>query len=121
MSETYTDYLNKTILTLPEKFIDVKTGQSYPVSPKILEQVEYHTNNNTLIHLVLSALYSYLHHKPLNGGNEKILYELLEIKKMMQMGYVPNHKIQFPITNHDKAPLNLELNDIEDVLESFGG
>lgn len=123
MSGTYTDYLNKTILTLPEKFIDVKTGESHYVSLKIQEQVEYHTNNNTLIHLVLSALNSYLHPKLNNGGTEEILFELLELKNMMQKGYAPKNTFQVssPTNHQHKAPIDLELKDLEDVLDAFGG
>ncbi|MDP4164310.1 MAG: hypothetical protein Q8898_14510 [Bacillota bacterium] len=81
MPRTFTDYLNKTAITLPDTFIDVRTGDSHIVSPKIQNQIEYHANNNTLIHLVLSALNSYLHPRSLKGDNEEILLELLEIKK----------------------------------------
>jgi hypothetical protein len=123
MPEIFTDYVNKTVLTLPDKFIDVKTGASHIVSKKIQEQVEYHATNNTLIHLLLSALNNYLHPKLNNGSNEEILFELLEIKNMMQQGYAPknNFQISYPAKHQHKAPIDLEMKDVEDVLDAFGG
>lgn len=117
---TYTDYANKTALTLPDDFIDVKTGNSIKVSQKILEQVDYHSNNNSLIHLVLSALNSYLH--PKNMNSEIILAEINEIKKMMQSGYVPDQtpaykEMAFQGSKQDEV----DLKEVEDVLEAFGG
>jgi hypothetical protein len=123
MTEIYTDYINRTVLTLPDKFIDVKTGETYNVSPKMKEQIEYHTNNNTLIHLLLSALNSYLHPKVLNGGTQEILHELFEIKNMMQKGYIQKNNLQvsFPSNHRHPEPIDLEMKDIEDVLDAFGG
>lgn len=123
MAEIFTDYINKTILTLPDKFIDVKTGESHIVSQKMQEQIEYHTNNNTLIHLLLSALTNYLHPKLMHGGNEEILFELSEIKKMMQQGYAQknNFQVSNPTLQRHHAPIDLEMSDIKDVLEAFGG
>lgn len=123
MSRIYTDYLNKIAITLPETFIDVKTGDSYNVSTKIHDQIEYHANNNTLIHLVLSALNSYLHPRSQNGGNEEILFELLEIKKMMQQGNFIKNSSSFLIQGNapKKASVDLDLKDVEEVLDAFGG
>ena len=42
MSKIYTDYINKTALTIPGNFIDVKTGESHIVSSKVQDQIEYH-------------------------------------------------------------------------------
>ncbi|PAE26369.1 hypothetical protein CHI10_03430 [Bacillus sp. 7894-2] len=117
---TYTDYANKTALTLPDHFIDVKTGNSIKVSQKIQEQVDYHSNNNTLIHLVLSALNSYLH--PKNTNSDIILAEINEIKKMMQSGYVPVQKLAVKEKIlHASIPDEVDLKEVEDVLEAFGG
>lgn len=123
MAEIYTDYVNRTVLTLPDTFIDVKTGETMQVSQKILEQVEYHTDNNTLIHLLLSALNSYLHPKRTYGGSEEIMLQLSEIKNILQKGYIPKNNIQIPYPSNKRpnAPLELEMRDIEDVLDAFGG
>lgn len=123
MADIYTDYVNRTVLTLPDTFIDVKTGETLQVSPKMLEQVEYHTNNNTLIHLLLSALNDYLHPKRIQGGSEEVLQQLSEIKNILQKGYIPRNNLQIPYpSNHRQlAPLDLELKDIDDVLDAFGG
>ncbi|RBP96507.1 hypothetical protein DFO70_101319 [Cytobacillus firmus] len=121
MFRTYTDYVNKTALTIPDQFIDVKTGASVKVSKKIEEQVDYHSNNNTLIHLVLSALNSYLH--PQNMNSDIILAEIHEIKKMMQSGYVPVQAPAFKEKKllHETIPDEVDIKDVEDVLEAFGG
>jgi hypothetical protein len=123
MSEVYTDYVNKIVLSLPDKFIDVKTGATYSVTPKMYEQVEYHTNNNTLIHLLLSALNSYLHPKVINGSTEKIMIELSEIKNMLQQGYSPkgNFQLSHSVSQQHKRPLDLGIKDVDDVLDAFGG
>ena len=122
MFRTYTDYVNKTALTLPDKFIDVRTGESIEVLPKVLEQIEYHSNNSTLIHLVLTALNSYLQPKSINTGNNILLEEIREIKRMMQMGYLPRGNGQMgngPAQLNETS--NLDLIEVEDVLEAFGG
>ncbi|QED46211.1 hypothetical protein [Cytobacillus dafuensis] len=123
MSRIYTDYINNIALTLPDRFIDVKTGDSLLVSSKIQEQIEYHANNNTLIHLLLSALNSYFHPKGANGGTEEILFQLAEIKKMMQHGYPPINNFQglAPLNNKQGSTNILDMKDLEDVLEVFGG
>ena len=41
------------VLTIPDKFIEVKTGESYIVSANIHEQIKYHAKNNTLQHLLV--------------------------------------------------------------------
>lgn len=122
MSKIYTDYINKTVLSIPDEFIDVKTGDSHLVSAKVKEQIEYHTNNNTLIHLVLSALNSYLHPSKLNGGMGEILFELTEIKKMVLQGYVPKSvQAGDPLNKDHIASPDLNMKDLEDILEVFGG
>ncbi|MDP4171781.1 MAG: hypothetical protein Q8906_14310, partial [Bacillota bacterium] len=82
-----------------------------------------HANNNTLIHLVLSALNSYLHPRSLKGDNEEILFELLEIKKMMQHGtFIKNDSLFLSLANGpQKTSVDLDLNDLEEVLDAFGG
>lgn len=123
MSRIYTDYVNKTAITIPETFIDVKSGESHPVPQKIQEQIEYHAQNSTLIHLVLSALTSYLQPGIMNGGTEEILFELCEIKKMMQqVPYVQNNSPLF--VSHREQPnasIVVDLKELEEVLDAFGG
>ncbi|MEH7118001.1 hypothetical protein V7128_11350 [Neobacillus vireti] len=122
MSRLYTDYINKTALTVPDEFIDVKTGESHLVSSKVHEQIEYHAANQTLIHLVLSALNSYFHSNRVNGGTKEILNELSEIKQMLRNGYSGNNFLMSAFAT--QPPLNeldLDMKDIEDILEEFGG
>lgn len=123
MSRMYTDFVNKTALTVPDKFIDVKTGESFSVPAIVEEQIEYHANNNTLIHLILSALHQYLHPKAVNGSNAQILLELSEIKRMMQQGYVPNNHLLFNSSENNvrKSTATPDITELEDVLDAFGG
>lgn len=82
MSRMYTDYFNDTVITIPDKFIDVKTGENQVVSQIIQEQIEFHAENNTLLHLVFSALENYLQPEADQpAGLKEIKMELLEIKK----------------------------------------
>lgn len=124
MSRIYTDYINKTAITIPDKFIDVKTGETHNVSTKMQEQIEYHANNGTLMHLVFSALHSYFHPKQMyDGGTKEILFELTEIKKMMQQGFIPKHHSHHLYSSHPQqvVPVDLDIKEIEDVLDAFGG
>ncbi|WP_078410880.1 hypothetical protein [Priestia abyssalis] len=123
MSKTYTDYINKIALTVPDEFIDVKTGASRPVSPKVEEQIEYHTNNGTLVDFIFSALNQYLKPKAEKGMNEEILQELSEIKKMIERGYVPRNFSPQPILskNRDMKSQPVDLREVEDILDAFGG
>lgn len=122
MSRTYTDHINKIALSVPKEFIDVKTGVSRPVSLKVLEQIEYHTNNGTLSHLLFSALHQYLKPKAGSGMNEEVLCELLEIKKMIERGYVPVNPSSEPSpADPHTAPKAVDLREVEDVLDAFGG
>jgi hypothetical protein len=122
MFRTYTDYVNKTAITIPDKFIDVKTGESIHVTARIQEQIEYHSNNQTLVHLILSALNSYLQPRS-NGENSQnalILDEINEIKRLLQKGYIPlgTASSESPVK---RSAESLDLNEVEDVLEAFGG
>ncbi|MBY6053347.1 hypothetical protein LIS77_12325 [Cytobacillus firmus] len=117
---TYTDYANKTALTIPEQFIDVKTGNSVKVSQKIQEQVEYHANNNTLIHLVLSALNSYLQNR--NNHSDIILEEINAIKRMLESGCAPPRLPSLKEKNlYASSSDKVDIKEVEDVLEAFGG
>jgi hypothetical protein len=118
MSKTYTDYINQIALTIPERFIDVKTGESYSVSPKIHEQIEYHAENNTLIDLVFSALNSYLMSSKPHLASDDIFYELAEIKKLLENGYKPT---QQPPSKKETDPKDLDIREVEEILEAFGG
>ncbi|HZG59775.1 MAG TPA: hypothetical protein VEY68_04725 [Anoxybacillus sp.] len=122
MSKIYTDYMNRIALTIPDRFIDVKTGESYSVSPKIQEQIEYHTKNNTLIHLIFSALNSYLNTRTAQRVPDEILSELAEIKKMLEQGYIPAQHSSISLPSKEKsAPKDLDIREVEDILEAFGG
>ncbi|WP_442599216.1 hypothetical protein [Neobacillus sp. D3-1R] len=126
MSETYTDYINKTAITLPDTYIDVKTGETFPVSPVIQEQIEYHAYNNTLIHLVLSALDQYLHPRKVKGkgGSEEILFELLEIKKMLVNVSTIKDLSSLDLRSRNQQirhSMELKMEDLNEVLEAFGG
>ena len=122
MSKTYTDYINKTAITIPETYIDVKTGESHMVPSKIEDQIEYHAQNSTLIHLLFSALTTYLQPRVANGGTEEVLFELSEIKKMLQQGtYIQNSPKHFK-GSHKKTNQSLkglDLKELEEVLEAF--
>lgn len=118
MSKTYTNYFDRIAITIPDRFIDVKTGESYLVSLKIQEQIEYHEKNNTLMHLVFSALNSYLNSKGANGVSAEILNELSEIKKMIETGYIPIKKSH---KENDLGIKDVDIREVEDVLEAFGG
>jgi hypothetical protein len=123
MSRIYTDNINKIALSVPDKFIDVKTGETYSVSQKIEEQIKYHANNNTLHHLVFSALNQYLKPKSVNGMTEEILSELSEIKRMIEQGYIPNNDPSKSYFSKDDPfdPKAVDLKEVENILEAFGG
>lgn len=124
MSNIYTDYENKVAITVPERYIDVKTGESHPVSSKIIDQIEYHADNSTLIHLVLSALHQYLNHRPLsNGGSGEVLQQLAEIRSILENGVyqIPRAAKTKPLNESTDAAKLLNLKEVEDILEAFGG
>jgi hypothetical protein len=123
MSKIYTDYVNKTAISVPETYIDVKTGESHTVSSKVQDQIEYHSQNSTLIHLLFSALTTYLHPRTINGETEEILFELSEIKKVLQQGtYIQNHSN--PLKSTHQKPIEslkgLDLKELEEILDAFG-
>ncbi len=122
MSRTYSDYYTKTAITLPDQYIDVKTGESSSVGVRIQEEIEYHAKNNTLIHLVLSALNHYLYPKQVNdGGNKEILSELTEIKRMIAHNYQAGHNPSAVSETPKNRKHSLDLKDLEELLEAFGG
>ncbi|CAM4000313.1 hypothetical protein [Mesobacillus thioparans] len=124
MSNTYTDYVNKVAITVPDRYIDVKTGESYSISPKVVEQIEYHAKNSSLSHLVLSALHHYLAPKPLlNGGSAEILQQLADIRSLLENGSFsmqPSIKTRAAKEQTDAAKL-LDMKEVEDILDAFGG
>ncbi|QAS52222.1 hypothetical protein [Halobacillus litoralis] len=122
MSRIYMDYFRKTVITIPDNFIDVKTGDTHPVSPQIIEEMEYHSNNNTLQHLVFSALNDYFHKNTVTKGNSHdVLAELLEIKKILNQGYRNSKEVHLPSQKNVTPTRKLNIKEIEDVLEAFGG
>jgi hypothetical protein len=121
MPNMYTDYTGGIVLTIPHQFIDVKTGETYMVSSKVQEQIEYHANNQTLIHLILSSLNQYFHPKKMDGNAEEILMELTTIKQMLQ-GYHPTtSKVDVPLNKSQNGTLDIDMNEVEDILDVFGG
>ncbi|BAU27854.1 hypothetical protein DFP93_10916 [Aneurinibacillus soli] len=109
-------------VSIPREYIDVKTGIEHPVSPKVQEQIDYHSRNRTLTHLILSALHEYLEPKLSKGSYDEIMQELLEIKKIMNQGISIN---SFPNTYRTPNPsspvTSLDPKDIEELLDAFGG
>ncbi|WP_338473103.1 hypothetical protein R4Z10_10480 [Niallia sp. XMNu-256] len=122
MAKLYTDYINRTALSVPDHFIDVKSGEKVKVSREIYEQIDYHAENQTLIHLVLSALYEYLHPRKLNESDD-ILLELAQIKEMLIQGYQPKVQTSSQMRTQTKQPEieGLDMKEVEDILEIFGG
>ncbi len=124
MPNTYTDYVNKIAITVPERYIDVKTGESYPVSPKVTAQIEYHAENSSLSHLVLAALHHYLNPKPvLNGGSAEILQQLAELRSILKTGVFqiqPAVQTRILKEHTDEARIP-DMKEFEDILEAFGG
>lgn len=125
MTKTYTDYVNRIALSIPNQFIDVKTGSSMEVSSKIHEQLDYHASNSTLADLLLSALYEYLNPRSMaskKGANHEILQELSAIKKMIESGYTPAPIKSVPHIN--RKSLNkgtIDMKEVDDILDAFGG
>jgi hypothetical protein len=121
MSKMYTDYINRTALTVPDQFIDVKSGETILVSSEIFEQIQYHSENQTLIHLVLSALHQYFQPNSTNKNSKEILLELAEIKKMLQ-GYPSiSARTRLPVQSVPQEIDDLNMKEVEDILEVFGG
>ncbi|WP_370222600.1 hypothetical protein [Cytobacillus sp.] len=123
MSKTYTDYLNKTAITISESFIDVKTGNNISVSAKVEEQIKYHAANQTLMHLLLSALHNYLHPKAAGSSSEVILAEIAELKRLIEGGSITlniKEKQGYPLNNQTEKA-DLDFNEVVNVLEAFGG
>ena len=121
MPNMYTDYTSGIVLTIPHQFIDVKTGETYMVSSKVQEQIEYHANNQTLIHLILSSLNQYFHPKKMDGNTEEILMELTTIKQMLQEYHPITSKVDTPLNKSQNDTIDLDMNEVEDILDVFGG
>ncbi len=128
MPKKYTDYFQETILTIPENFINVKTGKTGAITSKVQEQISYHAKNNTLIHLVFSALHDYLHHsKPVQinmASDHAILEELVELKRLLlQNGYdsTKGMKESTILNRKEHDHTSVGMKEIEELLEAFGG
>lgn len=125
VSKTYTDYENKIALSVPDHFIDVKTGNTHPVPAKVQEQIEFHAQNSTLNHLIFSALHDYFMVKgntqPQNISTT-VLQELADIKKLLQSGNFETVNRNASVPNRKrKRPASLSLEEVQDLLDSFGG
>ncbi|MBN9654790.1 hypothetical protein J0K78_10985 [Halobacillus sp. GSS1] len=122
MSNVYHDYFKQTVLTIPDTFIDIKTGDQHAVLPEIKEEIAYHSENNTLTHLLFSALNDYFLKAPTSQqkGTNCVLSELQEIKRMLAAGSFQERSIPASIK---KPPVSKEMDilEIEDLLEAFGG
>lgn len=121
MSKLFKDYLNQTALTVPSHFIDVKSGETVEVSTEIFEQIEYHAENQTLIHLVLSALTEYFHPIQKSESHVDILTELVEIKQLLQEHQINKGYINFPKKKVQPISTELDINEVDEILDDFGG
>ncbi|TMU87687.1 hypothetical protein FGG79_06115 [Bacillus sp. BHET2] len=128
MPKKYTDYFQDTILTVPDNFINVKTGETEAITSKIQEQIAYHAKNNTLNHLVFSALHDYLHHsKPaqINMATDHAIFEeLLELKRLLlQNGYdsTKGMKENNILSTKKQDHTSVGMKEVEELLEAFGG
>ncbi|MBX0359473.1 dehydrogenase [Halobacillus sp. Nhm2S1] len=122
MSNVYHDYFKETVLTIPDSFIDIKTGDQHAVSAEIKEEIAYHSENNTLNHLIFSALNHYFHKAAVSQpeGTNGVLSELLEIKRLLAGGSYQKGNV--PLSNKKTAgSQEMDLQEIEDLLEAFGG
>ena len=121
MSKLYTDYSNQTALTVPSHFIDVKSGESLEVSTEIFNQIEYHAENQTLNHLLLSALTEYFHPTKKRQLNDDILIELSEIKQMLQGHQLNSTYVSIPKKKVQLKSTDVDLKEVDDILDVFGG
>lgn len=121
MSKLYTDYSNQTALTVPSHFTDVKSGETVEVSTEIFNQIEYHAENQTLNHLLLSALTEYFHPIKKRQSNEAILMELAEIKQMLQGYQLNNAYVSIPKKKAQPKSTGLDIKEVADILDVFGG
>ncbi|WP_028782490.1 hypothetical protein [Thalassobacillus devorans] len=123
MAETYTDYVNRVAITVPDEYIDIKTGESHFISKKTQEQIAYHATNSTLVHLVFSALENYFSEKtsaPTADNNDEILKELASIKKMLSAHPPVAPSRQMPRIQR-VVQKEIDPDELDDVLEAFGG
>ncbi|MYL72435.1 hypothetical protein GLW00_16435 [Halobacillus litoralis] len=122
MSNVYHDYFKQTVLTIPDTFIDIKTGDQHTVLPELKEEIAYHSENNTLNHLLFSALHHYFLKAQTSQqeGTNIVLTELQEIKRMLAAGSFQERRVT---TSIEKPPVSKEMDilEIEDLLEAFGG
>ncbi|RSK27753.1 hypothetical protein EJF36_13200 [Bacillus sp. HMF5848] len=121
--DLYTDYINKVVLSIPDSFIDVKTGETVKISPKIKQQIEYHTTNQTLMHLIYSSLNQYFKPRKTNIDSQTILQEIYDLKKLIQQpGYVQNQSEAYShIKDDTPKDKDLNLDDVCEILEAFSG
>ncbi|MCA1022045.1 hypothetical protein [Halobacillus litoralis] len=123
MSHTYRDYFNETVVTIPDKYIDVRTGHSEAVEAKVRKELAYHAENNTLQHFLLSALHQYLS-APGEGrpsGEDPVLRELRTIKEMLTRGTRPSGAPSSPSVPKLPSSGLIDQKELEDMLEAFGG
>lgn len=73
MAKPYTNTWINTPFSVPTHFIDVRTGETMPVPPIVMQQIRYHSENQTLLHLVFSALTHYLQSPRKQTNQEAIL------------------------------------------------
>lgn len=123
MPHTYRDYFNETVVTIPEKYIDVRTGHAQAVDADVMKELAYHAENNTLQHFLLSALHQYLS-APAAGrtsGGDPVLEELRTIKEMLTKGAFPSGASSITSVPPLAGSAFIDQKEIEDMLEAFGG
>ena len=113
-------------LTVPDEYIDTKTGNTHKISSKVEEQIEFHAQNGSLHHFIFSALHDYVSGRRTGNSNQPshssfILEELAEIKRMLENGsFLPtDQRISTPLK--PKKATSLSLEEVHDILDSFGG
>ncbi|GGH71433.1 hypothetical protein GCM10010978_07360 [Compostibacillus humi] len=122
MQEVYSDYFIDVTIKIPEEFIDVRTGETHPISPEIRDQIAYHAKNNTLIHLLFSALDEYFapessHHSDTDG----ILKELADIKRLLTSRNFSAEPVSGNGTAKSSQTGQIPMEDVEEIIEAYGG
>lgn len=121
MAKPYTNTWINTPFSVPTHFIDVRTGETMPVPPIVMQQIRYHSENQTLLHLVLSALTHYLQSPRKQTNQEAILKELAEIKQLLQNPNIVRTGEWAHPNNIPRSSNRLPNQEIESILEFFGG
>ncbi|EJW14325.1 hypothetical protein M5X00_23265 [Paenibacillus alvei] len=109
-----------TSFTIPDEYVDIKTGEKSPVRPEMIAFINEHLNNRNLVHALMTCIDSYIdsgkraaQHQTIAGEDSilnRIESKLDDLKSKLQSGH-------FNISSQPESEISAD--ELTDLLNEY--